>query len=148
MGAIKMATGGLPCLTKKGLAAGFRERIAAGTTRRHELSMQNMKRNRDSKRNATTNLTWWCSHDKASALIQDSRGSKPRSAKVPQQAVKHLSACPLQQVIKPLKADSLQPPHLTGLPTGSDVVDHSLLGGQGNSSMQPRAELRQSESLQ
>ena len=32
------------CLTKRGLAAGFRERIDAGTTKLHELSLQEIKR--------------------------------------------------------------------------------------------------------
>ncbi len=32
------------CLTKKGLAASFRERLASGTTKLHELSLQSVKR--------------------------------------------------------------------------------------------------------
>ena len=41
------------CLTKKGLAAGFRERISSGTTRLHELSLQEVKRKKKPKPHGT-----------------------------------------------------------------------------------------------
>jgi len=59
------------CLTKKGLAASFRERIASGTTRLHEESLQSVKRKKEKLR-GNTNYTWCCYSD-------TTRGSEPRS---------------------------------------------------------------------
>ena len=43
------------CLTKKGLAATFRERMSLGTTRLHELSMQAVRRKSQKKKSFSAN---------------------------------------------------------------------------------------------
>ena len=60
------------CLTKKGLAAGFRERIVSGFTKLHELSVQEIKRKKAKKtylasveRRSSSSLsqhTWTCNY--------------------------------------------------------------------------------------
>ena len=60
------------CLTKKGLSEAFRERMASGTTRLHEPSLQSVKRKKTAAAKGNTNFTWLC-------YGNTPRGSEPRS---------------------------------------------------------------------
>jgi len=110
------------CLTKKGLSAAFRERIASGTTKLHEMSLQSAKRN---KAKGNAHWTWMCYLD-----TPEGCGSEPRSEVEETNALRAGSIQHVAEFSEPTSTCGVKPESadITTTPIGSMSCVNPLSG--------------------